>query len=266
MIVAIIQARTESTRLPSKVLKLLRGQPLIAHVVERVRHAALVDRLLVATTTRPADDALVDWCAGAGIDCFRGHEHDVLDRYLRAAIKYGATSVVRVTGDCPLIDPGVIDQVIAQFQSGELDYVSNVDPPTFPDGLDVEVIATETLQCAAQEATLPSDREHVTTFIRQRPDRFRLGCVRHDPDLADHRWTVDEPEDWQLVEAIYEQLPEKHYDMASVLEILARQPQLREINRAIRRNAGYCRSLVKDERAENGPRQAADPVRGPEPS
>ena len=264
MIVAIIQARTESTRLPRKVLKLLRGQPLIAHVVERVRQAEHVDQLLVATTTRPADDALVDWCADAGVDFFRGHEHDVLDRYLRAARTCAARGVVRVTGDCPLVDPGVIDQVIAKFHRDKMDYVSNVDPPTFPDGLDVEVIAIEALECAAREATLPSDREHVTTFIRQRPDRFRIGCVRHEPSLADQRWTVDEPEDWRLVEAIYDQLPDQRYDMASVLEILARQPHLREINRAIPRNAGYLRSLAAEQRGR--PHQGADRIEGMESS
>ena len=249
MIVAIIQARTESTRLPGKVLRRLRGRPLIAHVVERVRHTKSIERLVVATTSRPADDPLAEWCASADVVCYRGPAEDVLERYVQAAYASSARTIVRVTGDCPLIDPNVIDQVVEQFLQGDYDYVSNVDPPTFPDGLDTEVTSRSVLECAAREATHSSDREHVTTYIRQRPDRFRIGCVRHEPNLASYRWTVDEPQDWQFVEAVCEELPAGAYDLASVLHVLQQFPELKDINASIQRNEGYRKSRLGDLRA-----------------
>lgn len=245
-IVAIVQARMGSSRLPGKVLMDIAGAPMLWHVVRRARRATTLDRVLVATSTAAADDAVAAWCATAGVECFRGSEPDVLDRYYRAAIWAQAEVVVRLTADCPLLDPAVIDRVVTCFLTGAYDYVSNVAPPTFPDGLDTEVLTCAALWRAWREARQPSQREHVTPYLRQYPERFRLGNVTHCPDLSALRWTVDEPADLAFVRAVYRE--GQDLGLADVCALLARRPELRQINGSLPRNAGYARSL-QEERA-----------------
>ena len=170
-VVAIIQARLGSTRLPGKTLADIGGRPMLAHVVERVRATPGIDEVVIATTTRPADDPLVDWASRAGLACARGSEEDVLDRFRTALARHPADAIVRVTPDCPLLDPDVAGRVVATWRDagGALDYVSNVHPPTFPDGLDTEVISRRALLAAWTEATDPADREHVTPFVWRQP-------------------------------------------------------------------------------------------------
>src|SRR5689334_15377539 len=205
--VAIIQARMGSARLPGKVLADLAGKPVLAWVV-RAAHAALgVDDVWVATSTAAADEAIAAWCKDNKVAVHRGSENDVLDRYAGAAKASGAQIVVRLTADCPLLDPAVIAQTIRLRSMTDVDYASNVDPPTWPDGLDCEVLTVKALLAAAAEATRASDREHVTPFVRNNRDRFTAETlVAPLPGLTAERWTLDAPEDLALLSALAKQL------------------------------------------------------------
>lgn len=200
--VAIVQARMSSSRFPGKVLMPLLGVPSIVFMVERVRRAALLDDVVVATSVEASDDPLADALAGAGIACFRGSLHDVLDRFVGAARSARADRVVRLTGDCPLMDFDLIDRALGLLADESLDYVSNVDPPTYPDGLDVEAFTLAALARAHAEATAAADREHVTPFIRNRKDLFRATCWQGVGDLSALRWTVDHPDDLEHVRSL----------------------------------------------------------------
>lgn len=236
-VVAIIQARTGSTRLPRKVLLDLKGRPMLERVVERVRRATLPDTVVVATTTLAEDDSIVDLCESKGYECFRGSRDDVLDRYYRAARQYGAGAVVRVTSDCPLIDPGVIDLVIGKFLEDPegTDYSSNIFPVrTFPRGLDVEVIGFPALETSFKRETDMRLREHVTQYIIRHPAEFSIVGVRNDRDFSGLRWTVDTPEDFACVLAIYHNLPDDNFVWNDILGLLERMPGLCDANKNIR--------------------------------
>ena len=247
----LLQARTSSSRLPAKVLRPLLGVPMISRQIERIRRASKIGRLVLVTSTDPSDDQLAALCAEQGVDCHRGSLNDVLDRFYQAASRFGATNIVRLTGDCPLTDPDVIDQTIDAFLQGGYDYLSNALHPSFPDGLDVEVCRFETLATAWREAALPSQREHVMPFIYQHPERFRIGYYRHTQDLSHLRWTVDQLADFAFVEAVYERLyPAKpDFGMQDVLTLLENEPGLLDLNRQIPRNEGFVLSQAQDEAA-----------------
>lgn len=247
MILAIIQARFSSTRLPGKVLLPLLGEPMLLRQVERVRRARSIDQLVVATSTDRSDDAVAAACASHSISCGRGSLDDVLDRFRHVAKGYPANYVVRLTGDCPLSDPTIIDSVIAFTVGGNYDYGSNTLQPTFPDGLDVEVFRAEALATAGRDARLPSEREHVTPFL-YKSGRFRIGNFANDVDLSGHRWTVDEPADFELVTSIFEALyPSKRdFGWHDVLGLLERMPELAKRNAGFPRNEGYAKSLRAD--------------------
>jgi len=251
-VIGIIQARTDSTRLPNKTLKDIQGKPLILHVIERVQHAKLLDNVVLATTTRSIDTPLANLVQTQGIPVFRGKCDDVLDRYYQAAIKYHAKVIVRITGDCPLIDPQVIDIVVQVFLQYHYDYVTNTLPPTYPDGLDVEVFSYEALTKAWNEATLASEREHVTAYIRTHPKQFTLYNVKNPVDLSRFRWTVDQQEDLEFVREIFKRLyqKEKIFYMEDILTLLQEHPELQEINAGIQRNEGYLRSLQQDKKVK----------------
>jgi spore coat polysaccharide biosynthesis protein SpsF len=246
-VVAVLQARTSSRRLPGKVLRPLLGKPMLERQIERVKRANSLSRLVVATSDRSEDDAIAALCGRLGVDCFRGSLDDVLDRFHNAAAPYRPDHVVRLTGDCPLCDPKIIDQVVGRHLEGGFDYTSNALEPTFPDGLDVEVMRFACLEAAWRESILPSHREHVTAFIHTQPERFRLDAVRNDRDLSDLRWTVDEPEDFDLVEQIYAALsPAKPaFGTADILTLLETRPELRTLNRRTR-NEGSLVSMELD--------------------
>lgn len=247
-VLAVLQARVSSSRLPGKVLRPILGRPMLLHQIDRVKRARSLDALVVATSTDPSDDAIETLCASAGLACFRGSLHDVLDRYYRAALAFKARHVVRLTGDCPVIDPGLIDRVVEFYLAGNFDHAGNGVEPRFPDGLDVEALRFETLEYAWTHASLPSHREHVTLFVHQQPDRFRVGSYRNDIDLSHLRWTVDEPEDFELIERIYAALYPGNpaFTTADILDLLEREPELLEINRGFQRNEGLARSLARD--------------------
>jgi len=245
-IVAIIQARMGSTRLPGKVMAEIAGKPMLWHVVYRVRQAQQVDEVVVATTDKTVDQAIIDFATAEGILVFRGSEEDVLDRYYQAAKWIDADVVVRITADCPLIDSQIIDRVIAHYLNGNFDYVSNTHPPTYPDGMDVEVFSFNALKKAWKEAGWLSEREHVTPYIWKNPDKFKLFNVENDEDLSGLRWSVDHLEDLEFVRAVYKHLGRESFGMIEVLNLLKKYPELVNINAGIERNEGYQKSLRED--------------------
>lgn len=248
MILAILQARTTSSRLPNKVLKSILGKPMLAHQIERVKRSRLIDNLVVATSTDSSDNALLDLCRCLGVECFRGNLDDVLDRFYQAALPYKPDHIVRLTGDCPLIDPNIIDMVIKFHVNGNYDYSSNCLEPTYPDGLDTEVFKYKCLFEAWQEAKLKSEREHVTPFINKQSNRYKLGCLKSPIDYSSLRWTVDESADFEFVSQIYSAIyPDNPlFAFEDILNLLESMPDLRQINAGINRNEGYMNSLKND--------------------
>jgi spore coat polysaccharide biosynthesis protein SpsF len=237
-VVAIIQARMGSTRLPGKVLRDIAGETMLARVVRRVQLARMPDAVVVATTLAPSDDAIVAECVRLGVPAFRGSEQDVLDRYWQATCTHQADVIVRITADCPLIDPRLVDYVVAAFLEGQPDYASNVLERTYPRGLDAEVMTLATLERAWREAEQTYQRAHVTPYIYQNPDRFRLLSVRADADYSAYRWTVDTPEDLAFVQAVYARLRDKPAaPWTVVLTLLTGEPDLAEMNRDIQQKA-----------------------------
>lgn len=238
--VAIIQARLGSTRLPGKVLADLAGRPLISWTVAAAQAVPGVHRVAVATSETVEDDAIATWCEKSNIYCHRGPEEDVLERYRLAAVAEGAEVVMRLTADCPFLDPVVCGQVLRLFRITGADYASNIDPPSWPDGLDCEVLSFEALRTAATEATQTGEREHVTPFVRNNRSRFKVvNLVCPIPGLHGQRWTVDEAADLDFARAVAERLPK--VGPPSHLEILAlldSEPELTDFNRGIRRNEG----------------------------
>lgn len=230
MTVIIVQARMGSTRLPGKVLKPVLGRPLLAFLVERLKRVRGADRLVIATTTSALDEPIVAFCQKGDIDYFRGSEEDVLSRYNQAAKAFRAETIVRITADCPLIDPFVIDRIIAHKVG--VDYVSNTLVNTFPRGMDTEVFSIQALQAAQNEAKLPSEREHVTPFIYQHPERFRLLNIPYTTPQSHHRWTVDTPEDLTLVTKILEALYpiDPTFTLEAILKLVSQHPDWSQIN------------------------------------
>jgi spore coat polysaccharide biosynthesis protein SpsF (cytidylyltransferase family) len=200
--VAIIQARMSSSRFPGKVLEFLEGVPMIVFMVERVRRCVRIDRLIVATSTDHSDDPLAEVLAAHGVDCYRGSLEDVLDRFCGAALHFDARWVVRLTGDCPLMDPDLVDRALELLQTSGADYVSNISPPTFPDGLDVEAFTIEALLKARELALTRFEREHVTPFLRDPLNGFNILGFVACADFSAHRWTVDHPDDLEYVKVL----------------------------------------------------------------
>ena len=254
MILAILQARVSSSRLPGKVLKPILGKPMLQHQLERLQRARKFDKLVVATSDQPDDQDLVALCRNAGVGCFRGSLNDVLDRFYQTAKPLVPQHVVRLTGDCPLTDPELVDRVIQFHLDGVYDYTSNTIEPTYPDGLDATIMRFSSLETAWREATLPSDREHVAPFIWKQPDRFKIGSVKGSDDLSHLRWTVDEPEDFELVTQVYEALYAENprFGTDDILKLLAEKPYLAKLNSAFTRNEGYLKSLEKDQYGVRG--------------
>ncbi len=247
-VLGILQARISASRLPGKVLLPILGEPMIFRHIERLRRSADIDLVVVATSTDSSDDPLAAACQHRGVPCFRGDLQDVLGRVVQAGRPYRPDAIVRLTADCPLADATLIDDLVTYFRSGSYDYVSNCFPPTFPDGLDAEVVRFSCLEEADRDAVLPSHREHVTPFLRAHPARFRIGHVSAPVDLSALRWTVDEPEDFEFVCRVYERLyPERpDFDTADILELLAKEPALSELNARFRRNEGSRTSAEAD--------------------
>jgi spore coat polysaccharide biosynthesis protein SpsF (cytidylyltransferase family) len=241
-VVTIVQARMSSTRLPGKVLLPIGDEPMVAHVIRRAE--AMGFPVVLATSTDATDDPLATFAVEHGWPVSRGSRDDVLARYSRA-VPETARWVVRVTADCPLFDPAVGRSVVRAAIERNVDYASNTIVPTFPDGLDCEVLTVDSLRIAATEAKDASEREHVTPFVWRHPERFRCFNVTHEPDLSNERWTVDDVRDLAFVRAVHERLPlvggRRSDSMNDVLAVLASEPGLREINRGTVRNQGSSR-------------------------
>lgn len=236
-VVAIVQARMGSTRLPGKVLADICGQPMLSRVLQRTRAAQTLDEIVVATSVETPDDVIAAFCREEGYACFRGSEMDVLDRYYHAAREYHADAVVRITSDCPLIDPGVADKTVYAFLEHGPDYASNSLDRTFPRGLDTEVIARAALERAWREARETYQRVHVTPYIYQNPGEFKILPVRGAKDCSGYRWTVDTMQDLEFVRAVYSRMEGGMFPLSEVLELLEREPELAEINRSVKQKA-----------------------------
>lgn len=248
--IAILQARTSSSRLPGKVLAPILGCPMILRQIARLRRAAASSHLVVATSRDSSDDELADVLLRDGVAVYRGELDDVLGRFIGAldAVAPHAGTVVRLTGDCPLCDPDIVDAMISYHHETGADYTSNTRRVSFPNGLDVEVVQAKALRAAAAEATLVSEREHVLPFIWTRPDRFRLAQLVAREDRSALRWTVDTPNDLAFVRAIYAALypMDPEFGTDAILSLLERDPDLSLINGGQVRNEGYARSLRED--------------------
>jgi spore coat polysaccharide biosynthesis protein SpsF len=237
--VAIIRARMTSTRMPGKVLRPILGKPMLEHLIERLRVARTLDEIWVATTSNATDDATAELARGLGVSCFRGSETDVLDRVLQTARAARADVIVEVTGDCPLIDPGVVDRLVEVYRANEFDHVSNILNRTYPVGLDTQVFSTGLLGRVACLTNDPIDREHVSIYIYEHPELFRLCNIEsnlpHQEEVGKLRLTVDTPEDFDLISAVYEELYPRNarFLLADVLDLLSRRPELLEFNRHI---------------------------------
>lgn len=243
----IIQARMRAARLPGKVFKKVNGVTLLEYEINRVKKSKLIDKIVIATTTEEQDERIEKLCKQIKIDCFRGSEEDVLNRYFECAKKYPEyKNIIRITGDCPLVDPKIIDQVIDYYLDGSYDYVSSAGKgeETLPDGMDVEVFRKRVLKIANQEAKLKSEREHVTPFMHK-DKRFKIDYFKLDKDYSKYRLTVDEPEDFEVIEFLIKNSPvEAGY--LDYIEILNQNSKIMALNQGIIRNEGYVKSLNED--------------------
>lgn len=231
---AIVQARMGSSRLPGKVMHNIAGEPMLGRVLQRLRRSRHVTQLIVATTKNPADNCIVDYCRTHSVEVFRGEEQDVLDRYYRAAQLSRSDAVVRITSDCPLIDPEITDKTIQEFREVGPDYASNTLVRSYPRGLDTEVVSREALVRCWQNAVLPYQRSHVTAYIYEHPESFRLHAVKNERDYSDQRWTVDTPEDLEFVRAVYNHFNGREsFNWLDVLGLIQRHPELGELNRHV---------------------------------
>ncbi len=248
MILAIIQARMSSTRLPNKVLKSIMGKPMLALQLSRIKQSQLIDNIVVATSKQGDDDAIENLCKTQQVECFRGDLDDVLARFYHTSQAHSPDHIVRLTADCPLTDAKVIDRVISTHLTQQADYTSNCQPATFPDGLDVEVFTAKALTISYQQAQKPSEREHVTQFMRNHSELFTLANYQYHQDLSHHRWTVDETKDFEFVTQVYQHLyaDNPYFTMQDILALLARKPQLSQINQNISRDEGLLKSLQQD--------------------
>ena len=237
-IVGIVQARMGSTRLPNKVMKSIDGIPMIELLLSRLARAKEIDQILVATSIDERNLPLVAHVRSLGYACEQGSEDDVLDRYVKAAIAHKADVVVRITGDCPVVDPELVDQVIQGFKSANVDYFSNISPPTYPDGLDIEVFTFEALEKASKETNDPFDREHVTPYLRK-PGKYKTESMQHNEDLSAFRWTVDESADFEVIEKVFKHFyPSKDFTWRDVLALQIKNPKIFNINQHLVRNEG----------------------------
>ena len=247
MIAAIIQARLNSTRFPRKVLTELEGKPLIYHVVDRLRWSKRIEKIALATTVNPADDELVEWAYKNDLPCFRGSEEDVLDRYFMASKSLNADMVVRITSDDPFKDPVIIDSVIYLLISGRLDFAYNNKPPSFPEGLDIEVFTFEALERASKESIDPFEREHVTQYFYRNPVKFKQTNHAYKKDLSSLRWTIDTEKDLEMARIVYKELYHEGeiFLFEDILNLLDKKPWISSINNSVKRSAMYLNSNKK---------------------
>jgi spore coat polysaccharide biosynthesis protein SpsF len=248
MIIAILQARTGSSRLPNKVLRKIKGKTLLELYINRVKESRLIDKLVIATTTKSEDDKIEKISYKLGFECFRGSESDLLDRYYQCAKKYHADVVVRLTADNPFVDFRVIDRAVQISKDNEVDFVTNHFEPTYPEGLDVEVYSIHALEKSWKEAKLLSEREHVFPYIQNHQDQFKIINFMQDKDYSHLRWTIDYECDYKMTEVIYDYLYEKNqiYLQEDILQLLENHPEIANMNSHVRRKEGVNRTKEND--------------------
>jgi spore coat polysaccharide biosynthesis protein SpsF len=246
-ITVMIQARTSSTRLPRKVLEFIDHKPMIWHVINRVKQIPSVEQIALITTTDNDDKILLDIANENKIIGFSGQKFDVLDRHYQCAKQINADPIIRITSDCPLIDPFLVEKILKFYLKNNYDYVSNIFPPSFPDGLDTEIFSFDALERAAKSANLASEREHVSPYITKNPSIFKIGNYENNQNLSDYRWTVDKPQDLEFVKTIYSRMkPKTIFSMDEVLNLISQEPTLMEIHKGSFRNEGYAKSVKND--------------------
>jgi len=239
MIECIIQARMGSSRLPGKTLmKLDETKTTLDFVINQLSFSKLIDRIVIATTSLEKDDAIEEKASSLGIDCFRGSEMDVLDRYYKCAKKFQMKTIVRITADCPIIDPIIVDRVIEQFQNNDYDYVTNTIYRTYPIGTDTEIFSFKSLERCWNEAKQPSEREHVTPFMRNKNSDFKIKNVENDEDMSNLRWTLDFKEDLILIREIVSKIKNRPILMSDILDLFTKEPELISINKHLTKIGG----------------------------
>lgn len=251
-VVAIIQARMSSKRLRGKVLMQLAGIPVLEHVVQRIGYCKTINQVVVATSSDISDDDIETWCINHKVECFRGNLSDVLDRFYQAAKHYQAEAIVRITADCPVIDPAIVDEVVEGYQVGSFEFYGLAGE--FPDGLDCTVFSFSAIERAWNEAVLPSEREHVGPYIEKNPEIFKSGALVKFKRMSHHRWTLDEPDDFKLLSFIFNELYEKGsiFYTHQIIKLLEINPEISNINSNIIRNEGYQNSLLAEGSGRNG--------------
>lgn len=243
----ILQARLGSKRFPGKTCEKINEQPMIWHIINRLKQVKQVSQIILATTEETQDKTLLDIATNEKIKTFSGSSHNVLERYYQCAKKFSVDPIIRITGDCPLIEYQLIDEMVIFFQKNNYDYVSNTLEPTFPDGLDVEIISFKTLEKLRERSKLKSEREHVTSYIKMHKSEFKIFNFKNNEDLSNFRWTVDEKEDLEFIRKIYSLNNLKpSFNMYDVLRNISENPELLKINGNIRRDEGYYNSLKND--------------------
>tara|TARA_B100001765_G_C19485574_1_gene331099 strand:+ start:43 stop:813 length:771 start_codon:yes stop_codon:yes gene_type:complete len=246
-VTCIIQARTRSERLPNKVLKEIENLPMICHIINRVKKAKNIDQIILATSNTDTDKILLDIAKKFKIIGFAGDEKDVLDRFYNAAITYAANPIVRITGDCPLVDPILLDKMVEFYQANDYDYMSNTIERTFPDGLDIEIFSSEVLKISNKEAKWLSEREHVTPYILKNQNDFRIYNYKNKQNLSNLRWCVDEEDDLIMIRKIFQEMrPNQFFSTDDALKIILKRPDISKINSGIMTNEGYEKSLKND--------------------
>lgn len=247
-VVALLQARTDSTRLPKKVLKLLLGKPMILHQLERIKRSNKIEKLILLTSDEASDNELANTVTNSGFEVYRGSKDNVLERFYNCAktlqLKEEDT-IVRLTGDCPLHDPVIIDELIDAFKNVQVDYMANCVEPLYPDGLDTEVFRFGALQRAYQEAQKTSQKEHVTPYIRE-SGLFKTENLTGTTVHPEWRLTVDEPNDFKVIEIIYNHFNHNRFSFIDIVSYLEAHPKIMSINSNINRNEGYLKSLEDD--------------------
>jgi len=252
MIGCIIQARMGSTRLPGKVMELVDDKnPSLYYTINQLKNSLNLDKIIVATTKLKEDDVIEKFSKNNKIDCFRGNSINVLDRFYECAKKFELKKIVRITADCPLIDPEIVDSVIEKFNSSNYDYVHNMEPRTFPDGLDTEIFTFSILEQAWKNAKLPSEKEHVTLYFRNNKEKFKIKNIISKKNMSSHRWTLDYQEDLDLIRNIISEIKSRPILTNHIIDLFKEKPNIFEINKKYLTNEGLKRSLEQDKKFLN---------------
>lgn len=255
MILGVIQVRMGLTRLKEKVLKLVMGKPMLAVIIDRLRQAKKLDKIVVATTTNEADQAIIRFAKSYGVEVYAGSEMDIIDRLYQTIKRFDAEALVRITGDCPLTDPKIVDEIVELYQQnkGRVDYISNVYPPTYPDGLDTELVTRVTLEHLWNNVTDVFLREWFSGTIIKNPDKFRIINKTYKANLSHLRWTVDYQEDYEFILAVFEKLGKNNelFHMEDVLELIGKEPALKMINNGHVRNEAYLDNKTYSSAVDN---------------